>query len=720
MSQISLINKKILGYTVSEKIGSGAFGTIYKAVKINPSGRYVRALKHISIPSERQYYSVLNSMGGNVSKANSYFTQMLNNIVSEIQILNELSEKGEQYVVRYYENDIFMTDSPRKYDIFILMEYLTPLVKYMNNRKILVKDVMKMGIDVLRGIKSCHENGVIHRDIKEENIFVSNEGVYKIGNFGISKVMKDSSKAESLKGTPDYLAPEVYIGKEGYTKSVDLYSLGIVLYRMLNHGRNPFLPRFPQQYFSQDEDKAFEERMSGKTPAIPDLGGEKIGQVLIKALSKSSERFDTANEFIMALEKAIDSTPPEIMNKQIFAKDLLYTKTIGKSNEKRNHSTIHDDIEYIPEKIDIKQNNDMLFSNSIFENYYKNNQKNSKRKNINSEKQKSITPIEKKESLFVKKHESIISKFINKVIVNNSSNKCNVKDVPSEEIKNIIKNNHQEIVDSVETDNCGKKENNKIKDGYGIYNYSNGYRYEGEWKDGDRDGQGKLYYANGECCYEGEWRQGEKNGYGIYYYANKDCFKGEWKDGKINGRGTYYYANGNCYEGEWKNGIINGVGRYYYANGNRYEGEWKNGKADGQGIYYFRQGNYYKGEFKHGKKNGQGIYYFVNGEYYEGNWKNDTVEGYGKYYYANGDFYEGQWKQGKKDGIGVFYYVDEGERYIGQWKQGKKDGVGKYFYANGDCFDGNFKQDLLDGDGVYTFANGESYIGKWEKGKKVF
>ena len=355
-------------------------------------------------------------MGGNVSKANSYFTQMLNNIVSEIQILNELSEKGEQYVVRYYENDIFMTDSPRKYDIFILMEYLTPLVKYMNNRKILVKDVMKMGIDVLRGIKSCHENGVIHRDIKEENIFVSNEGVYKIGDFGISKVMKDSSKAESLKGTPDYLAPEVYIGKEGYTKSVDLYSLGIVLYRMLNHGRNPFLPRFPQQYFSQDEDKAFEERMSGKTPAIPDLGGEKIGQVLIKALSKSSERFDTANEFIMALEKAIDSTPPEIMNKQIFAKDLLYTKTIGKSNEKRNHSTIHDDIEYIPEKIDIKQNNDMLFSNSIFENYYKNNQKNSKRKNINSEKQKSITPIEKKESLFVKKHESIISKFINKVL----------------------------------------------------------------------------------------------------------------------------------------------------------------------------------------------------------------------------------------------------------------------------------------------------------------
>ena len=62
-------------------------------------------------------------MGGDVSKADSYFSQMLKNIVSEIRILNELSEKGVQHIVRYYENDILVTDSPRRYDIFILMEY---------------------------------------------------------------------------------------------------------------------------------------------------------------------------------------------------------------------------------------------------------------------------------------------------------------------------------------------------------------------------------------------------------------------------------------------------------------------------------------------------------------------------------------------------------------------------------------------------------------------
>lgn len=340
MAQTNLIGKNILGYTVSEKLGSGTFGTVYKVIKTNAAGQYVRALKHITIPTEKQYYSVLNSMGGDVSKADSYFSQMLNNIVSEIRILNDLSEKGVQHIVRYYENDILVTDSPRRYDIFILMEYLTPLEDYIKGKDFIVRDVVKLGVDILNGLQSCHDNGVIHRDIKDDNIFVSDKGEYKIGDFGVSKVLKDSSKAESLKGTPNFLAPEVYLGKEGYTKSVDLYSLGIVLYRLLNYSRNPFLPRFPEQYFAQDEDVAFEERMSGKTPDLPAFGGEEIGRVIVKAISSSSERFQTADEFIDALELAIDNTPSEIFNEKINFGITYCTEPIGKPKAKEYGSTL--------------------------------------------------------------------------------------------------------------------------------------------------------------------------------------------------------------------------------------------------------------------------------------------------------------------------------------------------------------------------------------------
>lgn len=266
MAQKNLVGQTVLGYTVIEKINSGAFGTVYKVEKVNPSGKYVRALKHITIPTDKQYISVLNSMGGDISKADNYFSEKLKDIVLEIQILNDLSEKGVEHIVRYYENDIIMTDAPKRYDVYILMEYLTPLEDYIRDNSFSVRNVLALAFDVLEGLKKCHENGVWHRDIKDENIFVANNGSFKIGDFGVSKILKGSSKAESLKGTPNFLAPEVYLGKSGYTENVDLYSLGIVLYRLLNYGRNPFLPKFPEQYFSQDEDVAFEKRMTGAIP----------------------------------------------------------------------------------------------------------------------------------------------------------------------------------------------------------------------------------------------------------------------------------------------------------------------------------------------------------------------------------------------------------------------------------------------------------------------
>jgi serine/threonine protein kinase len=314
MVDSNLLGKVVLGYTVTEILGSGAFGTVYKAVKKNPAGEYVRALKHIVIPSEKQYESVLNSMGGDLSKVDDYFSEMLKNIVTEIQILNDLSEKGVQNIVRYYENDIISSESPKRYNVFILMEYLTPLLDYTSKHDFTVNDVVRLGLDVLTALKLCHENNIIHRDIKDDNIFVAANKEFKIGDFGVSKILKGSSRAESMKGTPNFLAPEVYLGKESYTKSVDLYSLGIVLYRLLNYNRNPFLPKFPETYSPNDENLAFEERMKGLSPPLPYLSGAAIGNVVVKSISDKDNRFFIAEEFYTALEIALKNTEQEVLD----------------------------------------------------------------------------------------------------------------------------------------------------------------------------------------------------------------------------------------------------------------------------------------------------------------------------------------------------------------------------------------------------------------------
>ncbi len=297
----NLTGKTILGYTVVEEIGSGGFGTVYKVSKTNAAGEYIRALKHMTIPTKKQYNDVLNSMGGDYSKADDYFASVLKDIVNEIRILSSLSESGIKNIVSYYENDIVETDSPKMYNIYILMEYLTPFTDYITERQITVRDVIKLGKDILTALISCHEQNVIHRDIKDDNIFVSNDGAYKLGDFGVSKSLKDKSKAESIKGTPNYIAPEVYLGKEKYDKTVDLYSLGIVLYKYLNYARNPFLPDYPAAYSSADEEAAFEKRMSGAVPTLPCNAKNALGEVILKAVKPRVERYNSASEFLAEL-----------------------------------------------------------------------------------------------------------------------------------------------------------------------------------------------------------------------------------------------------------------------------------------------------------------------------------------------------------------------------------------------------------------------------------
>ena len=182
-----MIGQEVLGYRVDEKVGAGANGTVYKVSTTNASGTYTRALKHITIPNKIQYADVLNSMGGDYSKADDYFAQVLNEIVNEIKIISSLSEAGVNNIVRYYENDIKETDSPKTYDIYILMEYLTPFPNYLYKQEFMVRDVIKLGKDILSALISCHEQGVIHRDIKDDNIFVTGDGCFKLGDFGESK-----------------------------------------------------------------------------------------------------------------------------------------------------------------------------------------------------------------------------------------------------------------------------------------------------------------------------------------------------------------------------------------------------------------------------------------------------------------------------------------------------------------------------------------------------
>lgn len=147
---------------------------------------------------------------------------------------------------------------------------------------------------------SAKKKKIIHRDIKPQNIFVSPHGVYKLGDFGIAKTMEKTSSGTKA-GTYKYMAPEVY-HNHPYGHAADIYSLGIVLYWMLNERRVPFLPLPPVKINADLEDEAKQRRFRGEPIPPPIHGSPELKQIVLKALSfDPKQRYQSVTDLLADL-----------------------------------------------------------------------------------------------------------------------------------------------------------------------------------------------------------------------------------------------------------------------------------------------------------------------------------------------------------------------------------------------------------------------------------
>jgi len=238
------------------------------------------------------------------------------------------------------------------------------------------------------------------------------------------------------------------------------------------------------------------------------------------------------------------------------------------------------------------------------------------------------------------------------------------------------------------------KKSSQALDGYG-----NEDIYEGQYKDGERNGYG-IDYSDSEM-HMGEWKNNKKDGFGITYNSHNDKkYIGEWKNDEKSGFGIYYFANGEKYIGQWKNDKADGFGIFYYYTNEKYIGEWKENKRNGFGKYYYSDKSKYEGEWKNNEKNGFGIYYLSNGNQFKGNWKEDQRECYGILTYSNGDIYEGEFKNysieennfENEEKVGRLY-ISNGAKYEGEFNEGKIEGFGIYYNVNGTIVEGKFKDE---------------------------
>ena len=271
-------------WSIVREIGEGSFGKVFEIERRDFGYTYKAALKAITIPQSQSEVKSVLADGMDEQSATSYFRGFVEEMVAEFVLMSKL--KGHSNIVSYEDHRVVEHTEGIGWDILIRMELLTPLLDHVSKNPLSRSDVIKLGIDICKALEVCRKNNIIHRDIKPENIFISDIGDFKLGDFGIAKTVEKTTGGLSKKGTYTYMAPEVYKG-EAYGASVDIYSLGIVLYRFMNNNRTPFLPPYPTPIKYADRESAMARRIKGETLPAPANADEALSRVILKACAYS-------------------------------------------------------------------------------------------------------------------------------------------------------------------------------------------------------------------------------------------------------------------------------------------------------------------------------------------------------------------------------------------------------------------------------------------------
>ncbi len=327
-------------WKIKNKLGEGNFGAVYEIEREDFGTTYRAALKTITIPKNQAELDSILDDGMDATSAESYLQQFVEKIVSEFVLMSKL--KGNSHIVSYEDHQVIKHKDGIGWDILIRMEILTPMMSYMKTTSITKRDVIKLGIDMCRALELCQKYNIIHRDIKPENIFISDSGDFKLGDFGIAKEVEKTQSGLTKTGTQTYMAPEVYKGQP-YGSSVDMYSLGVVLYRLLNHNRAPFMPQYPNPISYSDRERALIMRMGGHHFPAPSgvEEGCRLAEIAMKACSfNPDDRYSSPTQMREDLEAIMYSEGEGIL--MFPSGDAIDIKSVNYvSNSKNPNRTEH-------------------------------------------------------------------------------------------------------------------------------------------------------------------------------------------------------------------------------------------------------------------------------------------------------------------------------------------------------------------------------------------
>ena len=265
--------------------------------------------KKISIPRSQDEADLLLAKSISEQSITAHYQKQMEKLVQEYVMMRQLDTCPNIVTCQ----DLSYVPNGYGWDIYFRMELLHPLKQVIQN-SYAETDVIQLGIDICSALIACESVKIIHRDIKPDNIMVSSDGTFKLGDFGIAKT-SEKTQTGTMAGTYNYMAPEV-ANRKRYGLAADVYSLGMVLYWMMNNKTMPFLPLPPQIPSASQKQQALNRRFSGEQLPEPQDGSRELKEIVAKACANAPEdRYHSALEMRNALEA--------LSSKQAWTKAIL-------------------------------------------------------------------------------------------------------------------------------------------------------------------------------------------------------------------------------------------------------------------------------------------------------------------------------------------------------------------------------------------------------------
>lgn len=306
---------EILGnrYEIEEKIGEGGMSIVYKA-RCNKLNRYVavKVLKKEMSDNE----DIVNKFK---REATAIAALSDNNIVN---ILDVGSQDDINYIVMEY----------------VKGKTLKELIKQFG--KLNYETAITIAIQIAKALECAHKNNIIHRDVKPQNILVTEEGLIKVTDFGIAKSTSSATltNTTTIMGSAHYFSPEQAKGTLVDNRT-DLYSLGVVLYEMVT-GKVPFEADSPVTIALKhiQEEVVPPKQINSKIP-------ESLNKLIIKAMEKDpGMRYQNARDIINDLQK-IKEDPNAVINDVVESEENEHTIIMGSVNAPDNTKSVNKALE---------------------------------------------------------------------------------------------------------------------------------------------------------------------------------------------------------------------------------------------------------------------------------------------------------------------------------------------------------------------------------------